>query len=105
MICTALISVYHWDVLYHVRFFANIFKLVDHKKNSWGHNRLLLDDFIFVGHSASVYKDIRSTYNSIYHELGIPLAEHKTVDPTTGLTFLGLEVDTIEMLVRVINQE
>lgn len=82
MICTALISVYHWDVLYHVRFFAKKFKLVDHKKISWGHNRPLLDDFMFVGHSASDYKDIRSTYNSIYYELGI----HLTIVPTQKVT-------------------
>lgn len=60
-----------------------------------------LDDFIFAGHNASVCKDTMSTFHSICHDIGVPLAEDKTVGPTTCLTFLGLEIDTIEMLVRV----
>lgn len=60
-----------------------------------------LDDFIFAGHNASVCKDTMSAFHSICHDLGVPLAEDKTVGPTTCLTFLGLEIDTIEMLVRV----
>ena len=35
--------------------------------------------------------------------MGVPLAEDKTVGPTTCLTFLGLEIDTINMLVRVLH--
>lgn len=79
--------------------------MVDYKKNLWGYSRLLLDDFIFVGYSVFVYKDIRFIYNSIYYELGIFLVEYKIVDFIIGLIFLGLEVDIIEMLVRVINLE
>lgn len=60
-----------------------------------------LDGFIFAGQSASVCKDTMPTFNSIFHELGVPLAEDKTVGPTACLTFLDLEIDTIEMLVRV----
>lgn len=56
-----------------------------------------------MDHSASVYKYIRSTKNSIYHELGVPVAEYETVDPTTGLTILGLEIDIVEMLVKVLH--
>lgn len=41
-----------------------------------------------------------SAFHSICHDLGVPLAEDKTVGPTTCLTFLGLEINTIEMLFR-----
>lgn len=54
-----------------------------------------------MSHIASVYKDIRSTFHSISHDLRVPLAEDKTVHPTIYLTLLSLEIDTIEMLVRV----
>ena len=42
-----------------------------------------------------------NTFNSICYELGGPFSEGKSVGPTTCLTFLGLEIDTIEMLVRI----
>ena len=57
-----------------------------------------LDDFIFAGYNATICSDIMDTFNSICYELGVPLTEDKSVGPTTCLTFLGLEIDTIEML-------
>lgn len=60
-----------------------------------------LDDFIFAGYNATICSEVMNTFNSICYELGVPLAEDKSVGPTTCLTFLGLEIDTIEMLVRI----
>ncbi|XP_006824681.2 LOW QUALITY PROTEIN: uncharacterized protein LOC102804035 [Saccoglossus kowalevskii] len=37
----------------------------------------------------------------IFGRLGIPLAPHKTVGPTTTLEFLGIELDTIKMEARL----
>ena len=34
-------------------------------------------------------------------ELGVPLAAHKSVSPTTCLTFLGIEIDTLAMELRL----
>ena len=34
------------------------------------------------------------TFMNISNELGVSLAENKTVWPTTFLTFLGLDIDT-----------
>ncbi|XP_071118310.1 uncharacterized protein [Haliotis cracherodii] len=34
-------------------------------------------------------------------QLGVPIAHDKTVGPTTKLTFLGLEIDTIAMQIRI----
>jgi hypothetical protein len=33
--------------------------------------------------------------------LGVPIAENKTVWPTTLLTFLGLDIDTVLMVVKI----
>ena len=34
-------------------------------------------------------------------ELGVPLAAHTSVGPTTGITFLGIEIDTLAMELRL----
>ena len=34
-------------------------------------------------------------------ELGIPIAESKSVGPTTVLVFLGLEIDSLAMTIRI----
>lgn len=42
-----------------------------------------------------------SCFCSICTDLGVPLAQDKTVGPTSVLTFLGLEIDTIHMTVKI----
>ena len=42
-----------------------------------------------------------NTFLKISEELGVPIAENKTVHLTTVLTFLGLEIDIFLMLVRI----
>ncbi|KAJ8307565.1 hypothetical protein KUTeg_015649 [Tegillarca granosa] len=34
-------------------------------------------------------------------EIGVPLAHDKTIPPSTVLTYLGLEINTIEMTVKI----
>ena len=61
-----------------------------------------LDDFIFIGSSLS--NDcavLMHTFKSISASLGVPIADEKTVGPTTVLTFLGLVIDTVLMMVRI----
>ena len=41
------------------------------------------------------------TFRSICLELGVPLAEDKTLGPTTCLVYLGLEIDASSMTVRI----
>ena len=48
-----------------------------------------LDDFILV------------TVTQACATLGVPLAEHKREGPTTCLTFLGIEVDTVASQLRL----
>lgn len=61
-----------------------------------------LDDFIFIGKSNSDYcSTVMYTFQDICSEIGVPLIQDKTIDPTTKLTFLGLEIDTVNMLVQI----
>ncbi|CAC5421761.1 unnamed protein product [Mytilus coruscus] len=61
-----------------------------------------LDDFIFGGSANS--NDclvLMNTFTELCNELGVPIAEDKTIHPTTRLTFLGLEIDTVDMVDRI----
>ncbi|VDI05624.1 Hypothetical predicted protein [Mytilus galloprovincialis] len=41
------------------------------------------------------------TFSDICEELGVPIASEKSVGPVTSLEFLGLVIDTVEMVVRI----
>lgn len=61
-----------------------------------------LDDFIFIGKSNSDNcLALMHTFQDICSVIGVPLNQDKTVEPTTKLTFLGLEIDTVNMLVQI----
>jgi hypothetical protein len=61
-----------------------------------------LDFFIFAGEAFTNDFEIpMNTFLKISEELGVPIAINKTVHPTTVLTFLGLEIDTVLMVVRI----
>lgn len=62
-----------------------------------------LDDFIFIGKSNSDNcSALMHTFQDICSEIGVPLNQDKTIEPTTKLTFLGLEIDTVNMLVQIL---
>ena len=65
------------------------------------HIQHYLDDFLFgepainkSGHTLQSFKDVCKTF-------GIPVALDKTCPPTTCITFLGIEFDTIKMVMRL----
>ncbi len=60
-----------------------------------------LDDFLFVGESQSDCAALLQTFRSVCDQLGVPIAEEKTMGPSQVITYLGLEIDTIQQLVRV----
>jgi hypothetical protein len=63
-----------------------------------------LDDFIFAGEAlANDCEILMNTFLKISEELGVPIAENKAVHQTTVLTFLGLEIDTVLMVVRILS--
>lgn len=60
-----------------------------------------LDDFLIAAPDLDKCVNFINCYKSLCDELGVPLAEEKTLGPATTLNFLGLEIDTIEMIVRI----
>ena len=61
-----------------------------------------VDDFILTGepHSTQCASSMASALQA-FHELGIPIEPDKPEGPTTSLTVLGIEVDTVEMQLRL----
>ena len=60
-----------------------------------------LDDFLFVGNSRSNCMALLRTFEMLCAELGVPLAQEKTEGPTQTITYLGLEIDTLQRQIRV----
>ena len=61
-----------------------------------------LDDFLFAGKAETEdCKFLMSVFRQVCNELGVPIAEEKTVGPTCVLIFLGLEIDTEKMVIRI----
>jgi len=60
-----------------------------------------LDDFILVADSVDQAMSQKSTLISNFHRLGVPLELSKLEGPSTCLTFLGIEVDTEALLLRL----
>jgi hypothetical protein len=61
-----------------------------------------LDDFIFP--RAALTNDcqkLMDTFSLVSKELGVTLAENKTKGPTITYIFLGLEIDTVLMKVKI----
>ena len=62
----------------------------------------ILDDFFMIGPPASekCSKNL-SSFLTFCQMVGIPFKQKKTVNPTTCITFMGLELDAIEMEARL----
>ncbi|XP_069093123.1 uncharacterized protein [Pleurodeles waltl] len=61
-----------------------------------------LDDFFFAAPADSpLCAAVLSGFVEIMGDLGVPLAPEKTVGPTTALSFLGIELDTVEGMARL----
>ncbi len=60
-----------------------------------------LDDFFFAHESHEGCKVIMEGFSKMCESLGVPLAIEKTVGPQQALTYLGLEIDSQMMQVRV----
>ena len=60
-----------------------------------------LDDFLFVGPSASACSSLLDIFSTLCNQLGVPIAKEKTVVPVQTITYLGLELDAVRGEVRV----
>jgi hypothetical protein len=61
-----------------------------------------LDDLFFASaNSTQNCTKLIQIFNKLCRQFGVPLTVNKTVGPTTSITFLGLEIDTVLMLVKI----
>ena len=65
-----------------------------------------LDDFLFGGKSETTQcQETMHTFEQVCTSLGIPIANKKTKGPSTVITFLGVEFDTINMELRLPSEQ
>lgn len=61
-----------------------------------------LDDFLFAGaRDTCVCDQLMQIFSDICYQLNVPLAQDKTVGPTQVLVYLGLEINSLEMAVKI----
>ena len=61
-----------------------------------------LDDFLLLGPPDSpACAEALHIFQALCEELGVPIAEEKTEGPSTTLTFLGIEIDTAFLQLRL----
>ena len=61
-----------------------------------------IDDFLFLGSKDTTQcADTMLTFTNLCATLNIPIATDKTEGPSTTITFLGIEFDTIQMVLRL----
>ena len=61
-----------------------------------------LDDFLLTGNAGTGdCLQLMDRLRIICEDWGVPLAEDKTIGPSFFLTFLGLEIETLEMVIQI----
>ncbi len=60
-----------------------------------------LDDFLVISPSEGGCEEALAKALQGCQELGVPIATHKTEGPSTTMTFLGIELDTVAMTLRL----
>jgi len=60
-----------------------------------------LDDFIFMAIIKEQCQYLLDEFSQLCQELGVPVADEKTVGPVTCLTYLGYELDSVAMEIRI----
>ena len=60
-----------------------------------------LDDFLLAAPSIEIASNWMNTLFRVLEDIGVPIAKEKTVSPATRVTFLGIEIDTIDRCIRL----
>ena len=60
-----------------------------------------LDDFILAARDSPTCSRFMSTVLSLFSYVGVPIAEDKLIGPSTCLTYLGIEIDSICQVIRL----
>ena len=64
-------------------------------KHYTGSHKVLhvLDDFLFIGNDKAKCQYLLDTFLNICKEIGVPIAQDKSLGPVSKLSFLGIELD------------
>lgn len=81
--------------------FASFLEFVVTRKLTSGRLIHYLDDFLGGDRSIEACSTVMAIFNNTMCQLGVPLALEKTEGPTEVLVFLGLELDSVKMEVRI----
>lgn len=60
-----------------------------------------LDDFLLGSVSEQIGSQDLKRFLALCHDIGVPIADKKTFPPSTVMGFLGMEIGTIEEIVRI----
>ncbi len=60
-----------------------------------------LDDYIFIEPSYQEALYALNTFKAVCARLGVPLSEEKTVGPSQNLQFLGIHLDTVNLIASI----
>ena len=60
-----------------------------------------LDDFFITADSRSLCAQYMSSMQAICKFLGVPVAQDKTVGPVSSITYLGIEIDAVNQIIRL----
>ncbi len=75
---------------------------MDCKAARGGPNVRYLDDFLIVGAPGTTEcSEYMTILLAVFSHLGIPVASEKLEGPTSVIIFLGIEIDTINMILRL----
>lgn len=62
----------------------------------------ILDDFLFLGKpGTNECHDALASFHVLAQDINLPIKSEKTVLPTTTLTFMGLEIDSLKFEIRL----
>ena len=65
----------------------------------------ILDDFLILAPTFDMCKRYLEEFLEICDKIGIPMAPEKTMGPSTCLTFLGIELNTVQKVARLPNDK
>ena len=82
--------------------FSTFIEFLVKRRSKVGNLKHYCDDFLHAGRKQTDdCRQVMQTFFNVAQELGVPIASEKTVWPTTVLVFLGLEIDSEKMVVRI----
>ena len=58
----------------------------------------MIDDFLFVAKTKANCLQYLHSFQTLCEVIGVPLAPHKTIGPRNVMIFLGIELDSVEMM-------